>query len=209
MNRIATLLFCALATLTSTGCATSRNYHAPRGHTHIAGFELYGYGSARMPGCVTLPGKWLVVFRDYQHLVAYEHGCVASRSSIVLESHVSTGMIGHETPITNPARGPHRIEYTEMHYRSKTYPEPHGGAPMPYAMFFDRAGGFALHGGERYRSKRMRGKPFGMSHGCVRLDQNLARIIFEQFQDETLRVVVTENTATFMRDWVQSSAATR
>lgn len=45
-------------------------------------------------------------------------------------------------------------------YRSKIFPLPHGGAPMPYAMFFH--GGYAVHGSYSVPS-------FNASHGCVRV----------------------------------------
>jgi lipoprotein-anchoring transpeptidase ErfK/SrfK len=48
-----------------------------------------------------------------------------------------------------------------VNYRSKTFPlETHGGAPMPYAMFFK--GGYAIHGSDYVPS-------FNASHGCIRV----------------------------------------
>lgn len=45
---------------------------------------------------------------------------------------------------------------------SKKYPEPTGGAPMPYCMYFN--GGMALHGSPDIK--------FGnVSHGCVRIHE--------------------------------------
>jgi len=46
------------------------------------------------------------------------------------------------------------------YYRSKIFPVPNGGAPMPYAMFF--RGGYAIHGSYDL-------PPFNASHGCVRV----------------------------------------
>lgn len=43
---------------------------------------------------------------------------------------------------------------------SKKYPEPHGGAAMPYCMFFN--GGMALHGSPDVKFNNV-------SHGCVRI----------------------------------------
>jgi hypothetical protein len=57
--------------------------------------------------------------------------------------------------------------------RSTKFPLPHGGAPMPYCMFFHR--GFALHG-----------EPGGLpgdnvSHGCVRLLVSDAEWLSKEF----------------------------
>lgn len=46
------------------------------------------------------------------------------------------------------------------YYRSKIFPRPRGGAPMPYAMFF--RGGYAIHGSFDVPS-------FNASHGCIRI----------------------------------------
>lgn len=45
-------------------------------------------------------------------------------------------------------------------YRSKIFPRPRGGAPMPYAMFF--RGGYAVHGSYDVPS-------YNASHGCIRV----------------------------------------
>lgn len=45
-------------------------------------------------------------------------------------------------------------------YRSTRYPLPHGGAPMPYAMFFSKY--YAVHGSYEMRD-------YNASHGCVRV----------------------------------------
>lgn len=45
---------------------------------------------------------------------------------------------------------------------SKKYPEPTGGAPMPYCMFFN--GGMALHGSPDVKFSNV-------SHGCVRIHE--------------------------------------
>jgi L,D-transpeptidase ErfK/SrfK len=57
--------------------------------------------------------------------------------------------------------------------KSKKFPIPHGGAPMPFCMFF--VGGYALHG-----------SPGGLpgnnaSHGCIRLYPEDARWLNEEF----------------------------
>jgi hypothetical protein len=51
-------------------------------------------------------------------------------------------------------------------YRSKKFPLPHGGAPMPYAMFFTK--GFAIHGASSVPN-------YNASHGCIRVYPGDAR----------------------------------
>jgi hypothetical protein len=51
-------------------------------------------------------------------------------------------------------------------FRSSIYPLPHGGASMPYAMFFH--GGYAIHG-----SNEVPNHP--ASHGCIRVYPSDAR----------------------------------
>lgn len=58
--------------------------------------------------------------------------------------------------------------------RSKRYPLPHGGAPMPYCMFFN--GNQGLHGSYQV----VRGN---VSHGCVRVHVEDARWIRFNFVD--------------------------
>ncbi len=56
--------------------------------------------------------------------------------------------------------------------KSKKFPIPKGGAPMPYCMFF--YGGYAMHG-----SPTVPG--YNASHGCVRLFAEDARWLNEEF----------------------------
>lgn len=65
-------------------------------------------------------------------------------------------------------------------YKSKKYPKPFGGAPMPYAMFF--SGGIALHG------STLPGRHD--SHGCVRLLNEDAKWLNLEFTRINTRVIV-------------------
>jgi hypothetical protein len=77
---------------------------------------------------------------------------------------ISSGKEGHKTPT-----GSFRIIRKDKNYKSKTYPKPEGGAPMPYALNFYR--GFWIHAG------KLPGYP--ASHGCVRLIKRDARELFQ------------------------------
>ena len=65
--------------------------------------------------------------------------------------------------------------------KSRRFPLPRGGAPMPYCMFFH--GGYALHG-----SYEVPG--FNASHGCIRLFVNDARWLNQDFTSGAGRVPV-------------------
>lgn len=54
-------------------------------------------------------------------------------------------------------------------YRSATYPEPHGGAPMDYALFLDERPAVAFHVGSTWDE----------SHGCIHLNRKDAAWLFD------------------------------
>jgi len=57
---------------------------------------------------------------------------------------------------------------------STKFPLPHGGAPMPYCMFFDK--GEAIHGSDEVMG-------YNASHGCVRIFVDDARWLNKDFID--------------------------
>jgi lipoprotein-anchoring transpeptidase ErfK/SrfK len=65
--------------------------------------------------------------------------------------------------------------------KSRKYPLPRGGAPMPYCMFFN--GGQGLHGS--YEVVRA-----NVSHGCVRLQVPDARWLRYNFVEPGTKVIV-------------------
>jgi len=66
--------------------------------------------------------------------------------------------------------------------KSKRYPLPHGGAPMPYCMFFN--GNQALHGSYEVVPGR------NVSHGCVRIHVNDAEWLRYNFATYGTKVIV-------------------
>ena len=91
---------------------------------------------------------------------------------------VSTGMRAHDTP--GGAYTPFRME--KEHY-SREWDD----APMPHSIFFTKQG-HAIHGTEHVRNI---GRP--ASHGCVRLEQENARVLFGLVRQEgmaNVRVVL-------------------
>ena len=91
-----------------------------------------------------------------QRLVVYRNGVPVGVST------VSTGRAGHRTPL-----GVFTILQKRVRHFSSTY----NNAPMPYMQRLTW-GGIALHGGN------LPGYP--ASHGCIRLPQDFARLLFAE-----------------------------
>lgn len=82
----------------------------------------------------------------------------------VFSSPISSGKRGHSTPT-----GSFEIIGKKLFHRSNRYPEPRGGAPMPYMMRLTDYG-IAIHAGH------VPGYP--ASHGCIRLPKQKAKELF-------------------------------
>ena len=76
----------------------------------------------------------------------------------------------------------------DAYYRSKSFPRRasgiHGGAPMPYAMFFH--GGYAVHASHHVPD-------YHASHGCVRVMKHEAQWLSENFIQKGTLVKVMEH----------------
>ena len=109
-----------------------------------------------------------------------------------------------ETPLTDPEKGPQRVNRaSEFHESSELEMVIDGqkqGAPMPYALFFDEEGR-ALHAGNVRQ-------PFA-SHGCVRLPTKAAHALFHGFDHRQIQVIVTHNRALFELVWERGYFADR
>jgi len=89
-----------------------------------------------------------------QKLYAIEDG------KILFSGSISSGKKGFRTP-----RGTFKIIDKERHHISNKYPEPNGGAKMPYMLRLTNYG-LAIHQGP------LPGYP--ASHGCIRVSKNTA-----------------------------------
>jgi lipoprotein-anchoring transpeptidase ErfK/SrfK len=107
----------------------------------------------RVVARVSISTQTMQVFHEGRHLYTWP---------------VSTARPGMVTPT-----GVYGAEALSKNHRSRLY----GGAPMPYAIFYD--GNYAIHGTDQI--KRL-GKP--ASHGCVRLDPKNAAILFQMVKAE-------------------------
>lgn len=97
----------------------------------------------------------------------------------LVKSGMATAGSNYCRDIRKPCRtevGSFRIESLgEANCKSRTFPLPKGGAPMPYCMFFN--GGQALHGSNQVVNGNV-------SHGCVRLHVKDAKWIRYNFAEE-------------------------
>jgi len=111
-----------------------------------------------------------------QKLYAKENG------RIVFSGSISSGKRGHSTP-----RGVFRILEKEKFHISNKYPEPKGGAKMPYMHRLTKSG-IAIHQGY------LPGYP--ASHGCIRVSKSTALKLW-RWSRNGIKVKVYGNAANF------------
>jgi hypothetical protein len=104
-------------------------------------------------------GRWIIVNLPGHRIRVYEEGRLIKEIH-----HFSVGRPLHLTPLLSDALILPGKRYI-MH-RSSIYPRPHGGAPMPYSLFFTDTAAF--HGGSVTIE----------SHGCVHLKDLDAQWLF-------------------------------
>ncbi len=99
-------------------------------------------------------GKLIKINLSNQKIYAIENGEIKFSGSI------SSGKAGHRTP-----NGTFRVLEKERYHVSDKYPEPNGGAKMPYMLRLTNKG-IAIHKGP------LPGYP--ASHGCIRVSKSTA-----------------------------------
>jgi hypothetical protein len=152
----------------------------------------------RIPNGIKRPGKIVVVFLCGQYAAEYVDG------QLVAHGRASTGMLGYETPPGRYVVCWHPPD--AKNYRSKKYPRPNGGAPMPWATFIceegQPSGGIAFHGGE---IPRPHARSYGSSHGCVRVSKDLAWHIHQSSQyGSVTEVLIVRDVTEFHDEWNKS-----
>jgi len=100
-------------------------------------------------------GKSISINLSQQKIYAKEDG------EILFSGSISSGKSGHRTPT-----GTFRILEKDRFHISDKYPEPKGGAKMPYMLRVTN-GGIAIHQGY------LPGYP--ASHGCIRVSKSTAK----------------------------------
>ena len=104
---------------------------------------------------ILFASKSISIDLSKQKLYAKEDG------QIVFSGNISSGKSGHRTP-----RGTFRILEKDRFHISDKYPEPNGGAKMPYMLRITNKG-VAIHQGY------LPGYP--ASHGCIRVSKTTAK----------------------------------
>jgi hypothetical protein len=154
-------------TFNHQGGSTGSNYHYRQGFGSNSQFEsaAHYYGANVMRRTAAFPdsrqatGKKVFIW-DPQQLswAAYDENGQLVRTGPGSSGSNYCPDLGHSCH--TPAGTYHVYSKQGPGYRSKIFPMPRGGAPMPYAMFF--SGGYAVHGSYEVPS-------FNASHGCVRV----------------------------------------
>ena len=114
-------------------------------------------------------GRWIIVNLADRRISVCEEGRLIRQVA-----HFSVGRPGHPTPLVSDALILPDKRY-RMH-RSSFYPRPHGGAPMPYSLFFTETAAF--HAGSVH----------AQSHGCVHLNDADAQWLFNWVGNNTVHV---------------------
>jgi len=118
---------------------------------------------------IVLAEKEVFIDLSLQRAYAIENGVT------LFEGHISSGKSGYETPT-----GSFKILQKERMHLSNLYPQPNGGAKMPYMMRLTWDG-VAMHQGYVPRHPA--------SHGCIRLQRRFAKKLFTWVSKGT-RVIV-------------------
>ena len=105
-----------------------------------------------------LADKEVLVDLSLQKAYALEDG------KVLFEGRISSGKSDHETPT-----GSFKILQKQRTHTSNLYPEPNGGAEMPYMMRLTWDG-IAIHQGYT--------PGYPVSHGCIRIQRKFAKKLF-------------------------------
>ena len=171
------LLYIAVTSLCS--CASyAYNRDDNHSHRHQRYEETNANYADRLPQHIASSEKTVVVDPHVHAWGAYSGG------SLVHAGEMSAGS-GYCRDLGRPCRtkvGTFRINSLgSPHCKSSIFPLPHGGAPMPYCMFFNK--NQALHGSYEVAEANI-------SHGCVRLRVPDAEWLRYNFANVGTRVVV-------------------
>jgi len=126
---------------------------------------------------ILFASKLIKIDLSKQKLYAIENG------DIVFSGDISSGKSGHRTP-----RGTFKIIDKERFHISNKYPEPNGGAKMPYMHRLTNSG-LAIHQGY------LPGYP--ASHGCIRVSKTTAKKLW-RWSREGIKVKIYGDASDFI-----------
>jgi lipoprotein-anchoring transpeptidase ErfK/SrfK len=141
----------------------------------------FGYSAEHFPsGAVTLADNGTFVFNPRTH----QYYAISGTGHVVKQGRASGGR-GYCPDIGRSCRTPtgtyHVIQKGGAGCHSSRYPVGHGGAPMPYCMFFSHY--YAVHGSYEVPN-------YNASHGCIRIHPSDARWLDKNFMRIGTKVVV-------------------
>jgi lipoprotein-anchoring transpeptidase ErfK/SrfK len=135
-------------------------------------------GFCAMPG-LALAQK-MIVFDPTEHKwYAYDNGQLI-RSGIASGGRDYCADSGHKCH--TPSGTFSIIRKGGADCKSTRYPLPHGGAPMPYCMYFTDF--YAIHGSYELSATA------NISHGCIRIHPDAARWLNQNFANIGTKVVI-------------------
>jgi hypothetical protein len=150
-----------------------------------------------VPARVDIPDTVMIVFDGPKCYGVYERGSISRRIGQPVYGYAVTGGDRYPTPLSDFTRGPDRIELRVERHVSKEYPVrwdgTRGGARMPFAQFINLQRGIAIHQG-------IVDDPNG-SHGCIRVGADSARILFTQYSQSELKVIITKDRGSLRVLW--------
>lgn len=149
-----------------------------------------------VPARIQVPGIAIIVFTDSECFGIYENGRIANRFGFYLFGYASTGGPGNETPLTDPQKGPQRVNRASKFHKSQEL----SNAPMPYALFFD-LNGRAIHAANVLQPRA--------SQGCIRLPTKAAYALFHGFPHSAIQIIVTHDPRVFNLVWERGYFADR
>lgn len=159
------------------------NMYAQNSYSRSSYDSLYTQARAdlsSMPSKIAPRGEKLFVFKPSTHMwAAYDalgnrvaYGRANGGSDFCQE-------LGH--PCHTPVGTFHVYSKGTAECKSRKFPMPIGGAPMPYCMYFN--GGYAIHGSP-YISYH------NGSHGCIRVTTQAAQWLHQNFIKPGTKVIV-------------------
>lgn len=145
-------------------------------------FFILPLAANAMPEHISPPGEKVIIVNPRSH----EFGAYSAAGTL-LRSGTATAGAGYCPDIHRGCRtkvGTFRIySLGSSGCRSSKFPVPHGGAPMPYCMFFN--GGQGIHGSPAGKVVRD-----NVSHGCVRVHIDDAEWIRFNFATYGTKVII-------------------
>jgi hypothetical protein len=179
----ALVMMLSLSTLVLSSCSTVTpgNSNSGRlGADKAKSSQTYASYESRLPQHIASSEKTIIIDPNVHAWGAYSNGSL-TRAGLAVAGANYCPDIGRRC---HTSSGSFRVySLGSPNCKSSLYPRPHGGAPMPYCMFFNR--NQAMHG--TYEGGLAEAN---LSHGCVRMHVSDAEWLRYNFVNVGTKVVV-------------------